>query len=862
MRLSLSDFYAHTRFFPHRQNRLQTLISTTRSAQFAFAGAILLLSALAFAQPFPNLGARDIRPPTNGEGAVGDSFGARVAVCDGELLVAATGDQTPIPTSANGQSAGSVHRFQITASGLVPLGKIPLPGVEQSALFGISLSCDANELFIGAPGVGTVSFDSDAGTVFRYRRVAGSWQFNGEVPGARPVGGARFGFSTALNQGVLVVGAPGESAAYLYRRTGFSLSAPQRLQGLGLPSDSNFGLSVALSGENTSSELAIAAPGGFSGNVVRYALSTPAFEIARITGQPSFGRGLAYLGTQLWIGAPDLNGAVGQVAIYDVSTGAQVQILNAPNSGGPVEQFGEQITSFGNSVSVSAPAARLNLTDGEGAAHLYAASGGGLWQLDYTLRPPARGNSPRADAFGNSVAIAASGIYVGAPYSVAGGHPTQGLAYRFSAQGIPMQSVDSGRGAAFDRFGSAIALSQKPSAYVEASALVKAQGEHAIVGAFLVDSPAGVETGEAYVYRRGRAGWQLEATLSAPDVGEEQRFGVSVDIDGDLAVVGSYWDVVQGVVDAGSAYVFERVVSESGVISWQFLQKLVAPQPRDRAFFGFAVAIDGNRIAVGARGDSESFSEQGGIVFFKRDRDGVYQAGPMLRPADSAAFDTFGAFIDLSGDTALVGAPGTARKGIAAGGRAYLLNAAPNTNNWSFSQTLSDPNGVEGDGFGFSIALENAPGGIAPTRAYIGTPFSASGANPAVGHALEFRPPAPGTAATDWAVVRRIDSPITLPGTQFATSLAAHPDGVVIGAIGVDSAGLPDIGAGFLAPHLKVAEILPAPPIARAATGRFVAASPSGIALFAAPGVSTVNPQEGAVFELLGENLFGDGFED
>ncbi len=844
MRLSLSDFYTHARFFAHRQNRALTPINTAKSA---VAGIFLLLSTQAFAQPFPNLGARDIRPPTSGDGAVGDSYGARVAVCDGELLVAATGDQTPIPNSANGQSAGSVHRFQITAKGLLPLGKISLPGVEQSALFGISLSCDATELFIGAPGVGTVNFESDAGTVFRYRRGGGSWQFNGEVPGARPIGGARFGFSTALNQDVLVVGAPGEAGAYLYRRSGFSLSTPERLQGLGLGADSNFGLSVALSGPNSAGEVAIGAPAGLSGHVLRFAQSTPAFEITRIAGAPSFGRGLAYLGSQLWVGTPDLNGAVGQVAIFDVNNGTQVQVLKAPNSGGPVEQFGEHIVAFGSTVAVAAPAARLNRTDGEGAVHLYTASGGGLWQLNNTLRPPARGNTPRADAFGNGVALATSGIYVGAPYSVAAGHPTQGLAYRFSPQGAPMISVDSGRGAAFDRFGSAVALSQTPST------LSEAQGDYAIVGAFLVDSPAGIETGEAYIYRRGRAGWQLEATLTPPDVAEEQRFGVAVDIDGDLAVVGSYWDVIQGAVDAGSAYVFKRSANESGVISWQFLQKLVAPEPRNRAFFGFAVAIDGDRIAVGARGDSEFFSEQGGIVFFKRDRNGVYQSGPMLRPPESAAFDTFAAFVDLAGDTALVGAPGAARADSDAGGRAYLMTAAANSNDWSFSQTLSDPNGAEGDGFGFSIAL-----GATPSRAYVGTPFSAIGLTPAVGHALEFRPVIPGA---DWSVVRSIASPISTPGTQFATSLAAHPDGVVLGAIGVDDAGLPDVGAGFFAPHFKVAELLAAPRIARAATGRFVAASQSGLALFGAPGVFTLNPQEGAVFELLGGNLFGDGFE-
>ena len=831
----------------HKLFQLRIHITLNRIPLFV---VFLLLSTLSTAASFPNLGARDIRPPTTGDGAVGDSYGARVAVCDGELLIAATGDQTPIPNSANGQSAGSVYRFQITANGLVPLDKIPLPGVEQSALFGISLSCDATELFIGAPGVGTSNFDSDAGTVFRYLRGGGSWQFNGEVPGARALGGARFGISTALNQNVLVVGAPGESAVYLYHRTGLSLSAPQRLQGADLPKDSNFGISLALSGANMASELAVGAPAGANGAVVRYALNTPAFEISRFTGQPSFGRGLAYIGTQLWIGTPDLNGSVGQVSIFDISTGTIVQTLEAPRTGGPVEQFGESITASANVVSVSAPAARLNLTDGEGAVHLYS-NARGFWQRTTTLQPPAAGNTPRADAFGYAVAVAASGIYVGAPYSEAAGHPTQGRAYRFSTQGVPMGSVDSGRGAAFDRFGSALAISQKPSVFASA------QGDHAIVGAFLVDSPSGVETGEAYIYRRSRTGWKLEATLTPPDVLEEQRFGVSVDIDGDLAVVGSYWDVIQGKVDAGSAYVFRRIERSPGYTTWRFLQKLTAPQPRERALFGFAVAINGDRIAVGARGDSEFLTEQGGVVFFKSDRNGVFQAGPMLRPPDSAAFDTFAAFVDLAGDTALIGAPGATRAGSDAGGRAYLYSAIPGSNDWRFSQTLQDPNGAAGEGFGFAIALGNSP-----TRAYVGAPFSTEGGAPAVGRALEFRPPAAGNIDTDWTLVRTIASPIKAPGTQFATSLAAYPDGVVLGAIGVDEAGLPDIGAGYVAPHNKIASILPAPPIARATTGRFVAASPSGLALFGAPGVFTVNPQEGAVFELLGENLFGDGFED
>ncbi len=824
-----------------------------------FAQAIVLTTVLTTAhgaQSFPNLGARDIRPSTTGDGATGDSFGARVALCDGEFLVAATGDQTPIPSSASGQSAGSVRRFRVTPTGLEPLGKIELLGVEQSALFGLSLSCDTAELFIGAPGVGTLASASDAGTVFRYARIGGGWQFNGEVPGARPAGDARFGYASALDSEALIIGAPGENAVYVYRRAGLTLTGPQRVQATGIAAGAGFGRSVAFGNALAGDEFAVAAPDLAPAAVVRFSFAGPATEIARLTGPISFGRGLQYVGTQLMVGSPDVNGLVGRVDIFDTATGALSQTLAAPASGGAVEQFGENIASFAGTTLIAAPAARFNGVDAEGAVHRYTQAPSGTWRKTATLNSPEVANTRRADVFGNAIAIAASGIYVGAPYADAGGHPTQGRAYRFDSAGAAVASVDSGRGAAFDRFGLALAISQKPIASGATD-----QSERAIVGAFLVDSPVGIETGEATIYRRTRGGWQVEATLVPPDAQEEQRFGVSVDIDGDFAVVGSYWDVIGNTVDAGSAYVFQRVAATANrASSWQFLQKLTAPQPRERALFGFAVAIDGDRIAVGARGDSEFFSDQGGVVFFQRDVNGVFQPGPMLRPPLSAGFDSFAAFIDLRGDTALVGAPGAVRADSLAGGRAYLMTAAPGSNDWGFAQTLQDPTGTDGAGFGLSVSL-----GLNPMRAYVGAPFTSVSANAAVGRGLEFRPPTSASPdasrATDWVLVRSIESPITAPGTQFATSLAAHPNGVVLGAIGVDAPGLPDVGAGFFAPHVGPTEIQIAPLSARAAMGRTAAAANSGLALFGAPGTATVNPQEGAVFEYLGDGLFGDGVE-
>ena len=173
------------------------------------------------------------------------------------------------------------------------------------------------------------------------------------------------------------------------------------------------------------------------------------------------------------------------------------------------------------------------------------------------------------------------------------------------------------------------------------------------------------------------------------------------------------------------------------------------------------------------------------------------------------------------------------------------------SNTWTFAQTLEDPQGLAGDGFGLSVAL-----GESPLRAYVGTPIVGTETLSAIGRVVEFRP-----VRDTWSVVKTIDSPIQAAGVQFATSLASHPDGVVVGAVGIDSGSLTDVGGGFFVPHSGTPVALVAPPNARGALGRTAAVNASGLALLGAPGTSTVNPQEGAVFEYLADALFGDGLE-
>ncbi len=93
-------------------------------------------------------------------------------------------------------------------------------------------------------------------------------------------------------------------------------------------------------------------------------------------------------------------------------------------------------------------------------------------------------------------------------------------------------------GAVDDRFGFAAAVA----------------GDTAVVAA---DGGVGNSTipGSAYVFRYDGTAWVEEAKLMASHGAAADRFGVSVAVAGDTAVVGAFGDDDNG-TDSGSAYVF------------------------------------------------------------------------------------------------------------------------------------------------------------------------------------------------------------------------------------------------------------------------------------------------------------------
>jgi hypothetical protein len=370
-----------------------------------------------------------------------------------------------------------------------------------------------------------------------------------------------------------------------------------------------------------------------------------------------------------------------------------------------------------------------DLAPNSGAAYVFVRSGG-TWVQQAYLKAS---NGRSSDGFGGSVAIDGETIVVGAPGEDGaaagvdpepGGHLAEsGAAYVFVRDGATWTQqayLKASNPQEEALFGGSVALS----------------GDTALIGSLLEGSPTPItdysldtETGGAYVFVRTGGTWSEQALLKAFDGESGDRFGESVAIDGDTAVVGAPRESSDALgVDgdplnsdayrSGAAYVFVR----EGAI-WTQDAYLKATHPT--AEFGCAVALSGDTVAVGARGDfsgatgvdgdpfaSSAFGS--GAVFVYVRAGGTWEPQAFVKPSNTDAFDRFGSSVALEGDTLVVGAPyedgaGTGLDGDASSdalgqsGAAYVFVRAGGT--WSQRHYVKALVTDFGDCFGGSVAI-------------------------------------------------------------------------------------------------------------------------------------------------------------
>lgn len=235
---------------------------------------------------------------------------------------------------------------------------------------------------------------------------------------------------------------------------------------------------------------------------------------------------------------------------------------------------------------------------------------------------------------------------------------------------------------------------------------IDADGDWTLVGV-LLDSQVGPASGAAYTYRRRGSEWFETQKLLASDSQAGDNFGCSVAIDGSTLVVGSQSEDPQGVFAAGSAYVFEL---RGGV--WRESAKLNSAPLASNAFFGYSVAIDGDRILVGARTEHAVALNSGAAYLFERSGLDWVQTARFVAN-DGANWDFFGQSVALHGDTALIGSSADGPSGGSDHGAAYVFEL--NGVAWTQVAKLRASDGGASSAFSNHLALGD---GVALISAY------------------------------------------------------------------------------------------------------------------------------------------------
>jgi len=263
------------------------------------------------------------------------------------------------------------------------------------------------------------------------------------------------------------------------------------------------------------------------------------------------------------------------------------------------------------------------------------------------------------------------------------------------------------------------------------------------------------------------------AKLSASDANSGDSFGISVAIDGNTVVVGSYQNDSNG-PDCGAAYVYELFGSQ-----WLHLQKLTPSDGFPGDNFGRSVAIEGNTIVVGSYNADNNKPNTGAAYIFTRLGD-VWTLSQKLTAPDSHTGDKFGGSVSISNDTIVIGAYGD---NSYTGSACVFLRTG---DTWTFQQKLTASDAAQNDHFGYSVAVDN-------NTIVIGAHNRDHSGYMDAGSAYVYR--RQDSVWLEQSILHASDSGL---GAHFGYSLALDGNLAVIGAYECDTNIAPRAGAAYV----------------------------------------------------------------
>ena len=358
------------------------------------------------------------------------------------------------------------------------------------------------------------------------------------------------------------------------------------------------------------------------------------------------------------------------------------QSILQPDDIGAGDNYGQTVALSGNIGFVGASATD-DLASNSGSVYVYD------FDLEITDPGPGQGNDIAKllasdgdflDAFGYAVDIDGDRAVIGASSDDENGD-FSGSAYIFEFDGADWSEVaklTASDGQDFDKFGNSVAV----------------DGDRIVVGTPFNDEN-GENSGTAYIFEFDGTNWNETEKLTASDAGAFDRFGFSVSLSGNRALVGAYENDDDG-FESGSAYIFEFDGTD-----WNET-KITASDAVQNDFFGWAVSIFSNRALIGAIGTNDNAPNGGSVYVFEFDGSSWNETAELSNP-DALQNDQFGWSVSLEGDRALIGAPFEEDNLLANSGAAYIFDY--NGTSWSQTDKLLASNRETNDQFGHAVSL-------------------------------------------------------------------------------------------------------------------------------------------------------------
>ncbi len=645
-----------------------------------------------------------------------DNFGRSVAISGDYAIVGDPGN------NKGGSDAGAVFIFKRTGENMWDSGTMIMAyDAEEYNKFGGSVAIDGDYAIVGDNS--SINGETRAGAAYIFRRTGeNAWDSGTKITASDADSWDFFGNSVSISGDYAVVGASsddeGESAAgaaYIFKRFGTNTwDSGTKVMASDARRDAYLGRSVAVSGEY----VIVGAPGNSyvepGAYIFQESSKTESVPVSpknvdvrpgdgslEISWSPVSGASgyNIYLGTESGVSAgnyDELASSASNSYVWDGLTNITVYyiVVTAVNGNGESAESDEAIGTpisfqkifspdtdkwddLGASTSISGDYAIVGYSSKYGGAvYIFRRTSDNTWDEGNKIEPS---DVEFRRSFGRSVHIDGDYAIVGDPDDYEGG-TVAGAAYIFRRTGdntwdsgvkILAPDIDS-----FDFFGKSVSIS----------------GDYAIVGA-----EGKYPGGAAYIFRRtGLNTWDAGTKIKASNDEFDVRFGTSVFIAGDYAIIGDEGDD-EGENAAGAAYIFRR----TGLNTWDSGTKLMADDPYFRDNFGAAVAMSEDYAIVG----TDKVYGKGAAYIFRRTGLNTWDSGTKIVASDTDLGESFGVSVAINGDYAIVGDVENSIGGFNAG--AIYVFKRTGINTWDSGSIIQAYDTVNGDVFGSSVALSD-----------------------------------------------------------------------------------------------------------------------------------------------------------